>query len=451
MTAAPVSARTARRILLLLTFTRWFPVGLVIGVTTLLALQRQMSLAQLGVIFSMQGFVVLALELPTGGFADALGRRPVLLASGVIAIASTLLFINAQTFGAFIVAMLLQGVFRALDSGPLEAWYVDTAHADDPTVPVEQALSRAGMVLGLAIAGGSLISGGLIAWHPVESASALLLPYWIALGLSVVHLVAIAVFVREPRTHLDATGLHRAVRSVKEAPLVVRDGLRSLASAPVLRALVLVEVFWSVGMIAFETLMPVRLSELAGGETRAGALMGPVSAAAWGLFAVGSAAAGLSSKRIGVGWTAVLGRVLNGAFIVVMGLMGGPVGLVTAFFITYTLHGFAGPVHSTLLHRQAEARNRTTVLSMNSMIAGGAYSLGLLALGPLAERTSTATAIIVAGAFSILGAALYLPAIRQERDGTAPVPEDPEVDEPQDEVPGAGAPGISGAPARDLT
>ena len=45
----------------------------------------------------------------------------------------------------------------------------------------------------------------------------------------------------------------------------------------------------------------------------------------------------------------------------------------------------------------------------------GAYSLGLLALAPLAEHTSTATAIVVAGAFSILGAALYLPARRQER------------------------------------
>ena len=52
---------------------------------------------------------------------------------------------------------------------------------------------------------------------------------------------------------------------------------------------------------------------------------------------------------------------------------------------------------------------------MNSMIGGGAYSLGLLALGPLAEHTSTATAILVAGAFSIIGAAFYLPAIRQER------------------------------------
>jgi MFS family permease len=415
MTHGAVTAKAARRTLLLLTFTRWFPVGLVIGVTTLLPLQRGLSLAELGVIFSMQGFVVLGLELPTGGFADALGRRPVLLASGVVALISGILFINADTFGMFIVAMLLQGVFRALDSGPLESWYVDSAHADDPGVKVEDALSKAGTVLGLAIAAGALISGGLIAWHPFAPTSALELPYWIAIGLNVVHLLAITVLVREKRAHVDATGARRALRSVKEAPGVVVDGLRTLGRSRVLLALVLVEVFWSVGMIAFETFMPVRLSELVGGENEAGALMGPVSSAAWGLFAVGSFLAGLAAKRIGVGWTALVARVLNGAFIVVMGLMLGPVGLITAFLVTYTLHGSGGPVHSTLLHRQAEARNRTTVLSMNSMIAGGAYSIGLLVLGPLAEHTSTATGIIVAGGFSILGAALYLPAIGQEK------------------------------------
>lgn len=421
MSAPALTARQARRVLLLLTFTRWFPVGLVIGVTTLLALERGMSLAQLGVILSMQGFVVLALELPTGGFADALGRRPLLVASTVVALASALVYVFAQTFAAFCAALLLQGVFRALDSGPLESWYVDTAQADDPDVEVEQGLARAGTVLGTAIASGAVLSGGIIAWHPVQSLTALENAYWLSIVFIVLNLVATLVLLREPVTHVDSRGLRRALGSAREAPRVVAAGFRLLGTNRVLLALVGVEVFWSVGMIAFETLLPVRLSELVGGETEAGALMGPVSAAAWGLFAAGSAAAGLAARRVGVTWTAIASRVLQGGFVVVMALMTGPVGLVTAFFVVYTLHGTAGPVHSTLLHRQAEARNRTTVLSMNSMVGGGCYSLGLLVLGPLAEAASTATAILVAGAFSILGAVLYLPALRQERSHAEPV------------------------------
>ena len=64
------------------------------------------------------------------------------------------------------------------------------------------------------------------------------------------------------------------------------------------------------------------------------------------------------SRRLGVGWTALAARVLQGVFIIVMGLMGGAAGLITAFLITYTLHGFAGPVHNTLLHREAAPTNR---------------------------------------------------------------------------------------------
>jgi MFS family permease len=410
-----LTAAAAQRRLLVLSATRWLPVGLIIGLTTLLMVEREMSLGDIGLIFATQGFVVLALELPTGGLADALGRRPVLILAGVVGIGSSVLFLLAQTLPAFMLALALQGIYRALDSGPLEAWYVDTAQADDAGVPVERALSLSTTVLGLAIAAGALASGGLVAWHPISQTSSLLLPFLIALALNLLHLVLTAVLVREiPRSELG-TRARRVLASVRQTPAVVSSGIRLLGTAPVLRSVVLVEVFWSVAMIAFETLHPVRLAELVGGEERAGVIIGPVMAASWGLFAVGAYVAGRAARRIGVARTAVLARLLNGVFVVAMGLAAGPVGLITAFLASYTMHGAAGPMHNALLHRQAGPANRATVLSMNSMVAGGAYSLGLLALGPLAEYTSTALAIVVAGAFSIIGAALYLPARRQER------------------------------------
>ena len=418
------SARQAELVFLGLTFTRWFPIGLVVGITTLIPLQRGMDIAQVSLIMSAQGFVVLALELPTGGFADALGRRPVLLTAAALNVVAASLYMLAHSLWLFIVAVAVMGVFRALDSGPLEAWYVDTSHADDPEAPVERGLARGGTVLGLSIAGGALLSGGLIAWHPVSAMTAIELPGWISAGLGVVNLLAIAVLMKEPRAHVDATGFSRALGSAKQAPGVVAGGLRGLRADRVLLALVLVEVFWGLAMIAFESFNTIRLAEMLGSEDEAGAWMGPASSAAWALFAVGSAAAGWASRRIGVAWTALLARVLNGLFVVVMGLMAGPVGLITAFLLAYTLHGSAGPMHNTLLHRRAERGNRTTVLSMNSMIAGGGYSLALLALGPFAEATSTATAILVCGAVSVVGAVLYVPALRAERASAAtpPVP-----------------------------
>jgi hypothetical protein len=411
----PVTAAAAQRTLLLLTATRWFPVGLIIGLVTLLMLQRGLTVGQVAAAIAAQGIVMLALEVPTGGLADVLGRRPVLIVAGGTAIVAAVVFVLAPSFPIFVLAWALQGIFRALDSGPLEAWYVDASRAEDPHAPVERVLTRAGTVLGLAIAVGALGSGGLVAWAPLSGSNPLLLPFGLAIAVNVAHLVLTVILVREMRPVALESRWRQVVGSLRQVPRTVAAGVVLLRSAPVLRSVVLVEVFWAVAMIAFETLHQVRLAELVGGEERAGVLIGPVSAVSWGLFAAGAALAGLASRWIGVARTALLARVLNGSFVVVMGLAAGPVGLIAAFLAAYTLHGSAGPMHNTLLHRQAGPANRATVLSINSMVAGGSASLGLLALGPLAEHTSTALAIVVAGGFSILGAALYLPARRQER------------------------------------
>ena len=399
---------------MLLTAVRWLPVGLTIGMTVLLPLERGLSLAEIGVLLSLQGFVVLGLELPTGGLADAIGRRPLLLAASALAVASTCVFVLAQSFGVFALALVLQGVFRALDSGPLEAWFVDVALADDPHAPLDVPLGRGAAALGIAIAGGAAAGGALVAWHPLTAFSALVLPFIVAGILYAVSGVLVAVLVREPAR----PGVTLAF-AVRETPLAMHGGLQLLRRSGVLRALVLVEVFWSIAMIAFESLTPIRLAEQLGAESAAAAVFGPASAMAWGLFALGSSSVSLLRRRLGTAGAAIAMRVVNGLFVVLMGLASGPVGLLIGYGLAYLTHGAAGPVHNALLHRQSGAQTRAMVLSMNSMVAGGSHSLGLLVLMPLAQLASPAVAIMAAGAFSVAGALGYLPALRQERQGPA--------------------------------
>jgi MFS transporter, DHA1 family, tetracycline resistance protein len=167
----PLTRRAAQWRFLVLTALRWGPVGLFIPVFVLLPLDRGLTLSEVGLTVAVQGLVVLMLELPTGGLADAWGRRPVLVLAGIVAVASTALFLSASSVAGFALAYLLQGVYRALDSGPLEAWYVDAVHvANDgdrdrhgTEREIERGLSRAGAVLGVAIAAGALAGGGLVA------------------------------------------------------------------------------------------------------------------------------------------------------------------------------------------------------------------------------------------------------------------------------------------------
>lgn len=182
-----------------------------------------------------------------------------------------------------------------------------------------------------------------------------------------------------------------------------------------LKALVAVELFWGFSMVTFESLFPVRLSEVVGDTNQAAALMGPVSSGAWFASAAGAALITIVSRRIGVAWSAAALRVLQGATIVAMGLYAGPVGLVTALLACYAVHGASNPMHMALLHREVEGPYRNTVLSMNSMVGQPAGAVGAIALLALADGSSLSTAMIVGGVVCALAAPLYLPARRAER------------------------------------
>jgi predicted MFS family arabinose efflux permease len=407
-----LSAPSAYRRFLALTLLRWLPVGLLIPIFVLIPLSRGLSLTEIGFVFAVQGLVVLALELPTGGLSDALGRRPVLLLASVVAILSMGLFTVADTAAIFAAAMVLQGIYRALDSGPLEAWYVDATLAADPAAEIQHGLGRGSAVLSLAIALGALASGALVALHPVPGMEPLLLPLLVGLALHVVHLGAVAVLMAEPPRprHPEAV-----VASIRAVPTIIGEGLGLLRSSRVLLGIVLVELFWGFSMVTFESLFPIRLSELVGGTQAAAAIMGPVGSAAWFASAAGAAGVVVLSRRIGVARSAALLRVGQAMTIVAMGVIAGPIGVVVAYLLCYTAHGASNPMHTTLLHWQVDGPHRTTVLSINSMISQPAGAIGVITLTALADGTSVSTAMIVGGIICAMAAPLYIPAWRKER------------------------------------
>ncbi len=415
MTTA-LTREQAYRVFLLLNFTRWFPVGFVVGIFILLQTNRGLSIAQAMTAAAVSGFVCFALELPTSGFADAFGRRAVYVAAAGINVVTGLAYLFAQSFWQFVGAAALMGAFRALDSGPLEAWFVDTVHESAPGADVDQELSRQGTVLGVGMAVGALLSGALIWWHPIKAFPAIDLAVAVFAALNVIHLIATLSLLKEaPRPDSSGDRERRTLASVKEAPAVIKGGLLLLARNCVLLSLIGAEICWSVGMVAFESLLPLRLEEMLGSAQAAGALMGPVAAVGWGIFALGTWLAGRLSKRWGVARAAMLGRGLNALGVVVMGLTLTPAQLVAAYLFTYTMHGLNGPPHSALLHREASAQNRSTVLSINSMFAFLAFGIAGPLAGLLADHASIQSAMLTVGLVSALGIAAYLPARRAER------------------------------------
>lgn len=405
----------AQRRFLFLHGLRWLPVGLVIPVMVLLPLERGLSLAEYGSAAAVQGIVVMILELPTGGLSDAIGRRPVLLLAGLVDVASLSVLTFANSVTLFLVVFLLQGVYRALDSGPLESWYVDHALAADGDADIETGLSRSGIVIGVAIAGGALIGGGLVALGPVGGFSALTVPVLASLIWQAISLTAVATLMTEER---PGRGMGALMASVRGVPSAIAGAVGLLRRSRIIVALVAVEVFWGFGMVCFEGLMPVRLTDVVGSADRASALMGPVGSAAWLASALGAALIPLLTRRIGAPWTGAVLRVLQGVTVVGMALFAGPVGVIAAYLLCYTVHGAANPVHSGLLHRQVEGPYRASLISLNSMIGQPAGALGLVLLTALATRAGTGAAMLVGAGVLAVAAPLYLVARRSPSDVT---------------------------------
>lgn len=438
-----LSVRQVRFRYLTLYGLRWLPTGLLVPVMILLMQERGLSLSQIGLLATAQGLAVLALELPTGGLADALGRKPVLVVAWAVCLASLVLFAVADSFWLFFLVWALQGIYRALDSGPLESWYVDATLAADPKAEYERGLGWAGTVSGVAIGAGALLGGGLVALGPVGPLSALTLPVLVAIALQVAALVALTVLLVE---HRPARGAAAVRASVAEAPRMVVQAVGLLRRNRVLLALVAVELFWGFGMITFESLLPVRLAEVVGGADRAAALLGPASSAAWLANAAGAALTPLLLRRLGAAPAAALMRVLQGVTVVGMGLLAGPVGVLIAYLACYTVHGASNPLHMGLLHRQVDGPYRTSVLSLNSMMGQPAGALGAVVLTALADATSISVAMLVGAVVLAVAAPLYLPAWRAGRR-TADAEPDPGEHRPGDSASGPGHPGPALDPA----
>lgn len=208
-----------RRRYLLLTASRWLPTGLLIPLITIAPQQRGLSLAQIGTLVAISSAVVLTLELPTGGLSDVLGRRSVLLAASGFSLLATTGLALASSFAVYAAAYAIEGTYRALDSGPLDAWYVDAAQAADPDADIETGLARQSTVLSVALAAGALATGGIALLPTPTALPALALPILVSLVLRGVDAVMLWTLLREehpPRGRVR-TVLLDGGRTVREA------------------------------------------------------------------------------------------------------------------------------------------------------------------------------------------------------------------------------------------
>jgi len=402
---APRSVAELQRRFVLLTALHWLPTGLTVPVTVLLMTSRGLSPAEVGLAFAVHGAVVVLLELPTGGLADAFGRRAVLAVGSALHLTSLLALAVASDLRGFAAAFALKAVARALESGPLEAWYVDTATALDPAADTTVGLSRAGVADGLSLSVGAVV-GGLL---PRLGDDLLALPYVVAAvllaGQSAAVLALVVPVVRRPRRTAG-----QALRGgVAEVPRTVSMTVALAAREPVLRIVLALSFTAGFVLVTLELLAPLHFADLAGGGTAGASAFGIVVALAFAAAGLGSALAPRVRDAAGGAAVAMAVLAVLCALAVAATPLASSVALAAAAYCGFYLaNGASWPLRKRLLHDRVSAGQRATLVSASSLTVQLGGVTGDLLSPYLAEAHGLPVAFGGAGVVLLAAAVLCL-------------------------------------------
>lgn len=382
----------------LVTFLTLLPTALHVAPMVLLMLDRGLDVPTIALIWLTYSLTVAVLELPTGGLADVLGRRAVLIAAAIMGMAGLVLMGLAQTAALFAGAAFLRGVGRALGSGPAEAWYVDTVHATQgPDAPIGPGLAR-GSVAGSAALAIGTIAGGLIPLALTGVVQTpLAIPVLIGAGVEAVRLVVVIFALPEPRH------AHVTIKEVLSGvPVTVRKGLGLSLRDGALARIMLITGAIGIALGTIELLTPSWLATVTGTFETAGIVYGLVAALG---FAAHSAGAALSARvvrltgaparasMVGLATTATALALLGGST-----LLSGPLAIgvaAAAYCLIFVGLGINNPAAATITHSRVAATQRATVLSVQSLSLQLAGAIGVNALSRLSSQTSPIAAFLL--------------------------------------------------------
>jgi len=417
------TVRSVERRYALIVFLFWFSTALPMALFILLAQARGMGLAQLGLLMAAYSVTVFLLEMPTGGLADAWGRRRVALLAETVTLAGWSIFLFSFSFPAFLVAFVVNGIGRALASGTLDAWFVDSLLAIDPGVDLHPRLSRIGAIALLALGLGTVCGGAiarLFSFLP-QDGTAILTPLaspgFVAIPIRLLLMMAILFLVRETGRRDRPSASWR--RGIVEVPSLLRDAVRLTTENGVLLRLLAVAGASGLVLSSLEALWQPHFGQLLGESGALSVLLGAILAGCFLMGMVGNLIAPRLSKRLGGrhGSVCAIFHGLRGALLVGLAMQGHAVPASILFWLVYLGQGAVNSTHALLINEEIPPHRRSSMLSIESLVSYFGGFIGSAGLGFIAQRTSVSTAWSLAGAVLLVSWVLYLrvDAVRKER------------------------------------
>ena len=400
------AARRHIRVFQLHQFLDRFAMGLTVAVVALALMDRGMDLFQISLLFGVYALTTMVLELPFGGLADSIGRKPVFLTAVVASLISTALFLSSHDFYVLALSFAFIGFGRALRSGTLDAWFVETFKAAAPNVDVQPALAKAQWANAMGLAIGAVVGGllpdafGAVAEsigfsiYDVSYAAS----FGVMLGVFIYTVIAIT---EEPRP-MKASVLKQGFASV---PSVIKEAGLLALKHPTLSLLLAALALFLMATNPVEVLWPTYAKPMLN-QNYANSVIGALTATYFFSIAFGASLSPHISRLFKRRHAVTLAAVFACIATVQIGLamQNGILGFVGVFIVYSILLGATETPASSILHGCVEDRQRSTMLSLRSLVQQLGGALGLILAGTIAEAFSTPAAWLLGVAFLAVAA-----------------------------------------------
>ncbi len=384
--------------------------GLTVAVVALALTDRGMDLFQISLLFGVYSLTTMAMELPFGGLADNIGRKPVFLAAVVASLISLVLFLSSRDFTVLALSFAFIGFGRALRSGTLDAWFVETFKAAAPNVDVQPALAKAQWANAMGLAMGAVVGGFLPDAFGMTASSYGISVYDVSYAASFVVMLGVLIYTmfaiaEEPRP-LNASALKQGFIKV---PSVIAEAGRLALKHPTLSTLLAALALFLMATNPVEVIWPTYAKPMLD-EGYANTAIGALTAVYFFSIAFGASLSPRISRVFRRHHAVTLAAIFACLAMVqiALAMQGGIVGFIFVFLVYSIFLGASETPASSILHSCVEDRQRSTMLSLRSLIQQLGAAIGLVMAGAVAEIYSTSIAWIAGAVFLLMAMALSL-------------------------------------------
>ncbi len=354
-----------------------------------------LSFAQIMTIQSINSILWILLEIPTGYFADVVGRKQSLVITGIFATLSMLTYGLGTNFYHFLIASLFWALAGVFISGADSALIYDTLKELNKESLYKKVMGNIVFCYSIGASVASII-GGLLGGINFRYSFYAMLPFYILL-------IPLSLSFHEPKKNREIMTNKKHVDNLFESvkiTLFQNNRIRQL----ILYSAIIVSVL-DISYYLYQPYFKLSRLDIV--------YFGLVFAAFNLIRALSAKYAHLIEERIGQSFSLIILFVLTSLCYLLMGKVIFIFSFIFAFIFQF-VSGFSGVVISDYVNRETDSNIRATVLSAMSLVDRIFYAVIAPIVGWLVDVYTLSQAFMIIGVIvAVVGVVLVFPLLKR--------------------------------------